>query len=292
MIKMEKSPDCNEPLIDIKFSRVRAYRRNQSTTFENINKGSEVEEVNPENININSDLHRELSNVKAHNLSLWSSNAMLHVLSTTELNDTTMDQAPHESPNAELNDTTMDQAPHESPNAELNVMTMIQKSTWCLCCNYNSCNCRPIIHSTFCFKCGNYKCKNNKYGYKRYGRHIYKDRKLADPKSEISHSDIKSSLEKFQNYNISRKVHCSSTEVMCLCNNYANERIFVYNNNIKGWNCKDCKFIIKDDCLPPKDLFKCWCNFFEQNDRVFDFDYQLREWICRDCRYNIKILHK
>lgn len=27
---------------------------------------------------------------------------MLHVLSTTELNDTTMDQAPHESPNAEL----------------------------------------------------------------------------------------------------------------------------------------------------------------------------------------------
>ncbi|EXX63544.1 hypothetical protein RirG_151390 [Rhizophagus irregularis DAOM 197198w] len=217
---------------------------------------------------------------------------MLHVLSTTELNDTTMDQAPHESPNAELNDTTMDQAPHESPNAELNVMTMIQKSTWCLCCNYNSCNCRPIIHSTFCFKCGNYKCKNNKYGYKRYGRHIYKDRKLADPKSEISHSDIKSSLEKFQNYNISRKVHCSSTEVMCLCNNYANERIFVYNNNIKGWNCKDCKFIIKDDCLPPKDLFKCWCNFFEQNDRVFDFDYQLREWICRDCRYNIKILHK
>ncbi|PKC55072.1 hypothetical protein RhiirA1_476215 [Rhizophagus irregularis] len=79
----------------------------QSTTFENINKGSEVEEVNPENININSDLHRELSNVKAHNLSLWSSNAMLHVLSTTELNDTTMDQAPHESPNAELNVMTI-----------------------------------------------------------------------------------------------------------------------------------------------------------------------------------------
>ncbi|CAB4442862.1 unnamed protein product [Rhizophagus irregularis] len=46
--------------------------KDDQSTFDNINKGSEVEEVNPENININSDLHRELSNVKAHNLSLWS----------------------------------------------------------------------------------------------------------------------------------------------------------------------------------------------------------------------------
>ncbi|PKY58781.1 hypothetical protein RhiirA4_480979 [Rhizophagus irregularis] len=74
--------------------------KDDQSTFDNINKGSEVEEgnnilnynvfMNPENININSDLHRELSNVKAHNLSLWSSNVTLHELPTA-------DQASHES---------------------------------------------------------------------------------------------------------------------------------------------------------------------------------------------------
>ncbi|GES76265.1 hypothetical protein GLOIN_2v1479067 [Rhizophagus clarus] len=39
----------------------------------------------------------------------------------------------------------------------------------------------------------------------------------------------------------------------------------------------------------PKDLFKCYCNFYERKDIVFDYECQSKVWKCRDCQYDIKI---
>jgi hypothetical protein len=75
-------------------------------------------------------------------------------------------------------------------------------------------------------------------------------------------------------------------KVRCQCKN-ENEIIIVYDYHLKEWCCKDCKCIIKSDWVP-KDLFKCYCNYYEQKDSVFDYECQSKEWKCGDCQYHIK----
>ncbi|GES79310.1 hypothetical protein GLOIN_2v1479067 [Rhizophagus clarus] len=206
--------------------------------------------------------------------------------SRREIND---NQLSHERIHKDLSIDEMivdDNIISESPSTITYFQYVIQKSSWCLCCNYYACKCRPIIHSTYCFVCGNYKCRSNKNGYKRDGLHFFKNNRIvADPISEIS--GIKQSLERYRKYNVSKKVHCSWMEVRCQCKN-ENEIIIVYDYDLEEWCCKDCKYIIKSD-WKPKDFFKCYCNFYEQKDSVFDYECQSKVWKCRDCQYDIKI---
>jgi hypothetical protein len=71
--------------------------------------------------------------------------------------------------------------PNSNTNSDSNSNTNSDSnhnlSTWCLCCNYSSCPCRPQRHSNFCLICNKFKCQKN--GMERRGSFIFIKNKLA-----------------------------------------------------------------------------------------------------------------